>query len=172
MNLKITNPMTNARNVMTDGAFQQAGSVLSAAKQIVREEAQKKTAAEMKVIIDKLQSVSPVSTEEVELIKSWIVGDAEGYLKMENNFQEWLSEYDRLEQSLAGYEKKDCSTDELLELHGILEDATRISYDIANYLENHERIKKIDAVLADGLDEDERDALVKVLKNKLHSSAY
>jgi hypothetical protein len=172
MNLKISNVMVNARNDMTDGAFQQAGCALSAAKQIVREEAQKKTSSQMKAIIDKLRTSDPISDQEASLIKTWIVGDAEGYLEMENDFPSWLSEYDRLVQSLADYEKKDCSSEELLMLRGILDDATRISYDIANYLENQGRVRKLESALADGLDERERDVLVETLFHKLNSQDY
>lgn len=172
MNLNVTKTMANARSVLSDGAFQQAGSALSEAKNIVREEVQQKTSSELKKIIDKLQSSNPMTTEEITLIKAWIVGDAIGYTKMENNFQDWLSEYERLEKSLASYENKDCSPEDLLKLHGILEDTTRVSYDIANFLEKKDRINKFESAVADGLDKDERDILVKVLTGKLQSKNY
>ncbi len=167
MNLGVTKAMANARNTMSDGAFQQTGSVLSKVKNIVREEMQKKTSSKIKEIINKLKSHEPISTEEISLIKIWIVGDAEGYTKMENNLQDWISEYERLEKSLANYENKDCSSEDLLKLHGILEDAIRVSYDIANLLEKRDRINKFESAVADGLDKDERDFLVKILLGKL-----
>ena len=42
MNLNVAKTMAKARNSLTEGAFQEAGSVLTEAKHIVREEAQKK----------------------------------------------------------------------------------------------------------------------------------
>jgi hypothetical protein len=172
MKIEVTKIMINARNAMSEGAFQQAANVLSEVKNIVREEAQKKTSPEIKKIIEKLQSGSPVTTEEIALIKAWIVGDATAYTTMENNFQDWLSEYERLVNSLVAYENKDCSSEELLKLHGILEDAIRVSYDIANFLEQKDRINKFESAVADGLDKDERDILVKMLINKLRSPQY
>ena len=56
MKLDVTRVMKNAKETISDGAFQQAGSALSEAKNIVREEAQKRTSSEIKKIINKLQS--------------------------------------------------------------------------------------------------------------------
>jgi hypothetical protein len=172
MNLEAAKTMANARNSMSEEYFQQAANVLSTANNTVREEIQKRTSSEIKKIINNLQSGSPLTTEEIALIKAWVVGDATAYTRMENDFQDWLSEYERLEKSLAAYEDKDCSPEELLMLHGILEDAIRVSYDILNFLEKKERIKKFESAVADGLNEDERDILVKILINKLESPEY
>lgn len=169
MKLDVTKTMANATEKMSEGAFQQAGSMLSQARNIVREQAQEKSSPEIKKILKKLQTNEQISAGEVALIKAWIVGDAAEYTKMENNFQDWMSEYDRLRKSLAVYENKDCSFEELLTLHGILEDATRISYDIANFLEHRERILKFESAVGDGIDADERDTLINILIGKLQS---
>lgn len=169
MDLGATKAMANAIETMTDGAFQQAGSVLSDAKNLVREEVQKRTSSEIRTIINKLQSSDHLDSEEIDLIKTWILGDAIGYARMENNFQDWISEYERLQQSLISYENTDSSSEELLKLHGILEDATRVSYDIAVFLEKKDRIQKFESAVGDGLDKDERDLLVKLLLGKLQS---
>ena len=169
MKLDVTKTMANAAEKMSEGAFQQAGSMLSQAKNSVREEAQRKSSPTIKKILNKLQSAENLSAGEVALVKAWIVGDASEYTKMENNFQEWMSEYERLKKTLAGYENKDCSFEELLTLHGILEDATRVSYDIAHFLENKERIQKFESAVGDGIDAHERDVLINILIGKLQS---
>lgn len=172
MKLSVTTTMTEARTKMTDEAFQRAASALSEAKNNVREELQQKTSSEIRQIIDKVQSNKPISPKEIDLIKAWIVGDASGYSKMENNFQDWLSEYKRLEEALSTCEKQDCTPDDLMKIHGTLEDAIRVSYDIANFLETQDRIKKFEAAVSDGLDDNERDLLVRVLIGKLESPKY
>jgi hypothetical protein len=169
MYLNVANTMANARREMTDGAFQQAASMVSDAKNVVREEMQRRTASEIATIVEKLEAGDPIDSREIALVKAWIIGDAEGYVETENNLPDWLSEYDRLEQSLARYEGRDCSSDELLTLQGILEDATRISYDIANLLEKQERMKRFESAVADGLDDTERAVLARVLTDKLQS---
>jgi hypothetical protein len=169
MNLNVTKVMADARRAMTDGAFQQAASLVSDAKNVVREEMQRKTSSKVEAIIGSLQSGDPITAGDVALVKEWIVGDAKSYTEMENNLEDWLSEYDRLEACLARYENKDCTSDELAQLQGILEDATRISYDIATFLEKQERMKRFDAAVADGLDNVERETLARVLAEKLRS---
>jgi hypothetical protein len=172
MELSVTNAMANATAAMTDGAFQQAGSALTDASTIVREEIQKKTSSELEKIISKLRSSYEMSSEEIDLIRTWILGDAIGYTRMENDFQNWVSEYERLQKSLLGYENMECSSEELLKLHGILEDAARVSYDIANYLERKDRMNKFESAVGDGLDKDERALLVNLLTVKLQSFDY
>ena len=172
MKLNITIPMVSAKETMSSGAFQQAASALNDAKNIVREEAQKRTSSEVKIIINKLQSNEKLSTDEIALIKAWIVGDASGYTKMENNFQDWVSEYERLQNTLANYEDKECSPDDLLKLHGVLEDAIRITYDIAHYLEKQDRVNKFELVIKNELDKDGRDILAKMLIGRLQSPKY
>jgi hypothetical protein len=172
MNLAVTKAMSDARVAMTEAAFQQAASAASDAKSAVREASQEKMSLEMQDIIDKLKSGDPMTDQEVALIRAWVVGDAESYTKSENNFQDWLSEYDRLEAVLAGFERRECSAEDLLKLNGILEDATRISYDIANFLEKQDRISKFESAVADGLDDRERDLLARTLSHSLQTTCY
>jgi len=141
--------MKNALANMSNDAFQQVGSVLNNNKNEIREVIQKETSTEIKNIIDHLKNKRAISTEELELIKLWIVGDAESYIKMENNFQDWLQEFKRLKMVLKEYDNKECSLNDLFELRGILKDAIRISYDIANFLDNKERIAKFEKAASD-----------------------
>lgn len=164
----INKVMENALANMSNDAFQQVGSVLNNNKNGIREEIQKATSAEIKKIIDNLKNKRAISTEELELIKLWIVGDAESYIKMENNFQDWLQEFKRLGTVLEEYGNKECSPNDLFKLHGILQDAIRISYDIANFLDNKERITKFEKAAGDVSNLD-TDILVRVLSAKLQS---
>jgi hypothetical protein len=160
--------MENALVNMSNDAFQQVGSVLSNNKNDMREAIQKETSTEMRNIIDNLKNNMAISTKEFELIKLWIVGDAESYTKMENNFQDWLQEFKRLETVLKEYDNKECSRNDLFKLHGILQDAIRISYDIANFLDHKERITKFEKAASDVSNLD-TDVLVRILTAKLQS---
>ena len=170
----ITEIMTNARNNPSNDSFQQVGNTLNNNKNIIREGIQNVTSSEINNIISKLQNDKQLVAEELELIKLWIIGDAESYIKMENNFQDWMEEFKRLETALIKYENKDCSIPDLFEIHGILEDAIRISYDIANYLEKKERIEKFLPKLRDTytFSDADRDILIRVLTGKLKSPDY
>jgi len=170
----ISETMTNARNNPSNDSFQQVGNTLNNNKNIIREGIQNVTSSEINNIISKLQNDKQLVAEELELIKLWIIGDAESYIKMENNFQDWMEEFKRLETVLIQYEDEDCSINDLFEIHGVLEDAIRVSYDIANYLEKKERIGKLHSSLSDttALAKKDRDILVRVLTGKLKSPDY
>ena len=172
MGVDISQIMDNALNVMDEGSFQQAAKKLSERKDQAREKMQAKTAKLITDIIRKLADNKPLDTREIDLIKIWIVGDAESYVKMENNFNDWLDEYKRLRSFFKSYGSKECSVEEFLKIHGALEDAIRVSYDIANFIEKRDRIKRFEGAVADGIDREERDILVKVLTSKLKSDEY
>jgi hypothetical protein len=164
----INKVMENALANLSNDAFQQVGSVLNNNKNDIREAIQKETSKEIKNIIDNLRNKMAISTEELELIKLWIVGDAESYTQMENDFQNWLQEFKRLETVLKEYDNIHCSLNDLFKLHGILQDAIRISYDIANFLDNKERITKFEKAASDVSNLD-TNVLVRILTAKLQS---
>jgi hypothetical protein len=170
----ISKTMTNARNNPSNDSFQQVGNTLNNNKNTIREGIQDVTSSEINNIILKLQDEKQLVAEELELIKLWIIGDAESYIKRENNFQDWMEEFKRLETVLIQFENKYCSIDDLFELHGVLEDAIRISYDIANYLEKKERMEKFLPRLSDtrALSDEDKDILIRVLKGKLKSPDF
>jgi hypothetical protein len=167
----ITKAMEEAQASMSGESFQKIGSLLSLNNDIVREEIQKETSKDIKIIIDKLKKDKPISTEELKLIKLWIVGDADSYIKMENNFEDWLGEFDRLKAVLRKHEDKESSVSDLYKLQGILQDAVRVCYDIALFLESKERISKFENASRKLTDKD-KDTLMKVLTGKLQSPHY
>ncbi len=166
--------MENARAKMLDSTFQQAGNVLNENKNIIREEIQKATSEEVKDIISRLNANKELTSEDIDMIELWIIGDAESYTRIENNFQDWLEEYKRLENVIRNYEGNDCTLSDLFKLHGVIEDAIRVSYDIAYFLENKKRIERFESSVknATSLGKEARDFLVSILMEKLQSSDY
>jgi hypothetical protein len=172
MELQVTNIIKKAIAEMTDDSWQASAAQLSASKDAVREYLQEKTSSQIEEIIGKLSQNIPLSVEDIGLIESWIVGDAESYMQMENDCNSWIEESKRLSTTLQTFENKECTLEELFKLSGILEDAIRNSYDIANFLEKKERIQKFKSAVSDGLDEDEKNILIEVLNGKLRSTDY
>jgi hypothetical protein len=100
-------------------------------------------------IIAKLEKNQPLTEEEKQVVRLWVVGDAEGYLKMENNFKEWMEEYRRLQDVIAGYEDKAGSLQEMVEVHGVLEDAIKVADAIAHYIDDKERVTRFNNAMTD-----------------------
>ncbi len=164
----ISHVMEKAKEEIFSGSFMKAAGVLSDSKLAVREELQGETAEKVRGIIAKLKGTEPLTSEDIAYIKLWIVGDAESYTKMENDFESWLSEFQRLKTVLSGYEERQLETSELFKLQGILEDAVRVASDIGNYLEKKERITKFEEAVKDPASLD-RKILEHVLNMKLVS---
>jgi len=145
---EIVAKMASARQVLSDAAFRQAGGLIKEHKDEVREQIQMRTAPQIAAIISKLHADEDITAQDIALIRVWIVGDAESYLNVENDFENWLAEHDRLREILARFtEKSEVEFAELLEIQGVLEDAARVSLEIANYLEMRERVMHFDQIV-------------------------
>lgn len=135
----------------------------------LRELFQKHREGVMKQIINKLRSLKPLSAEEVDLVKKFIVGDAEYYTKIENDFEGWKQELHRL---IGEYEKYGTSSSKLedaLILVGIIRDIRMLLPSIKFFLECAERVKRFEAMASDGVDLGEANILADLLERQLQS---
>lgn len=146
--------------------FNRLGAALVQLKEKIREEIQTATAGDIAEILKKLKDNEPLSPQEKETVGLWVVGDAAGYTKMEDDYPEWLAEFQRLGGVLAAYEGKEDSPRNLVEAHGLLEDAIRVAADLAYFLEKKERVDRFAQAINNLTREDAR-YLVDILKAML-----
>ncbi len=161
----------NMKSVVGSGAsedFSLVGSELVQVKAKVREEIQAKTSEDIKKILKKLESNEPLTPPEKDLVGLWVVGDAEGYTKMEDDFGEWQEEFRRLSGVLESYEAQTPSPQTLIEMHGVLEDAVRVTADITHFLEKKERVERFHSAI-NNLTPDDAKFLVSMIKSMLTS---
>jgi hypothetical protein len=148
--------------------FSEAGVALVKARNAIREELQEMTAAAMKPIIAKLHKNQPLSSEEKDLVRLWIVGDAAGFTKKESDFQEWLGEFKRLGEAIQSVDQMPTSLPEMLDLHGNLEEAVRLAADIQFFLEEKERVGRFEQAIQN-LSASDAELLAGILQEKLSS---
>lgn len=148
--------------------FSRVGSELTQIKGKVREEIQALTADDIARITQKLENQELLSPKERELVGLWVVGDAEGYTKMENDFGQWQEEFRRLSDVLETYEGQEPSPQTMVEVHGVLEDAVRITADISHFLEKKERVERFHSAI-NNMTPDDAKFLVSMLKSMLSS---
>lgn len=154
---------------MQSQKFLDAVVFLSKSKDEAREKWQAMNANKIKQIIGKLNHHSDLSEEDIKNIRYWIVGEAESYAKMENNFNDWVKELERLVAVIKEYESKNLSEDDLIHIQGILlEDAERVCADIGNYLEKKESIKRFEQAISNPQSIDYQ-VLIHILNAKLKS---
>lgn len=134
----------------------------------LREFEQSQLKGDVDKAIRALAAGRPLSREEQAAVRAIIVGDAEAYLKMENNFKEWQTELKRLEGEMERLARSP-NLDAVQELRGVVKDAVRLLPIIRSYAEEKDRLDRFNTAFAH-LDDDNRELLVTLLREKLSST--
>jgi len=149
-------------------AFTKASMDLTQMKNRIRERFQELSAGEITPIIRKLANNEPLSQADKDFVRTWMVGDAESYTRLENNFKDWLSEFTRLTDVLKSYEAKEETLPNLLNVHALLTDTMRVAADISNYLEEKARVTKFEEAIKQ-LNQEDAQLIARLLRAKLES---
>ncbi len=153
------------------GSYERIAGVFDEFERTLREHIQETTEDRISEIINKLRTDDPMSSEDVEYIKLWVVGDADYYTKLENNFGDWVKELERLRNEIIRINDPQPDLPTCSKLRAILQDGLRLIPDIIFFLEQKERVDHFNQATVK-LDREERDLLIKVLNNKLSSKNY
>lgn len=159
-------PTINQNTTIT--ALQQLNQTFTTLYNDLREGIQECTKDEMASLLSKLQNNEDITSQEIELIRLWIIGDALSYIKMENNYEEWIQEAQRLVEAVKSISTKELTPRLMGDLQGITRDATRTLSDITFYKENMERTKKFEESVKN-LTAENKLFLAEMLKAKLQS---
>lgn len=118
---------------------------------------------QLRSMIAKLQAQAILSPGDLSTLESFIVGDAEAYTRLENNFQDWVGELTRLVGVLGGMSNT-LQGSGWLDALGEVEDAHRVLNDICNYLQQKDRITRFRKTIAAGLTPERTQMLIEILK--------
>ncbi len=134
----------------------------------VREVQQAMWATDAKQTIRHLEKGVPLDETDRAVIRTFLISDAERYVALENNYDDWLRELERLVDDL---ERRVHTVDRynIGDLRGALKDAIRLVPDIRNYLDEKRRIDNFEQA-TESLDKQSCDMLVRLLKEQLSSS--
>lgn len=144
------------------------GAVLTTAKNQIREMIQDLTGPQMEAIVKKLEKGAPLTQEEKDYVRSWIIGDAESYTRVENHLQTWLQEFKALQSAVISYEGKEVSVQDLLNLHAVLEDAVRVAANLEGFLEKKERMERFERTIQN-IEQEDTQFIVGILRGQLQS---
>jgi hypothetical protein len=151
------------------GSFQSMTPRLQELSGALREAYQASVAGPVRAVIAKLRAGTALSPDDVALIESFVVGDAQAYTRVENDFQNWVAELARLVQSLTARSDR-LQGPAILDAMGEVEDARRVLGDICNYLEQQERAARYKRTMAKALDPAGASLLVEILERQLASA--
>ncbi len=151
--------------------FHRLSTTLNRFDATMREFIQVETQDRINKIIDKLNKNGQLNSEELDLVRLWIVGDAEYYTKMENNFNDWMKELGRLVAQIEQKQGATLDAETALQLRGSLRDAISVMEDILYFLQQKERIERFEESTQE-LDSEEKRYLSRILSQKLRSQDY
>ena len=141
----------------------------------IRESIQASLRGPITELIRKLKRDEPLSGEDIRAIEKWVIGDAEHYTEIENNFQDWIKECERLSNLLAGYDNPDLNQDEsqLFKLNAFLTDLEFTIDDVIRYIDSVDRIKRFRESIGTGnISPEEKKWLVELIEQQLVSTDF
>lgn len=133
----------------------------------VREIQQSFWVQDAKGTIRRLEKGEPLTDADQSLIRSFLVSDAQAYLRHENNFQDWVQELERLIANLST-RVDTIDRHSIADLRGVLKDAIRLVPDIRNYLDEQRRVERCEQAIK-SMDQGSRTLLLTVLRDQLRS---
>ncbi|MGD2108124.1 MAG: hypothetical protein PVI86_01905 [Phycisphaerae bacterium] len=149
-------------------AFSDFEKFVNEVEAYVREVQQSMWADQAKRAIKALEKGDALSGEDRDVIRTFLVSDAERYVHHENNYGDWKRELQRLMDDLVSRANV-VDRDSIGDMRGVLKDAIRLVPDIRNYLEERQRVDKFQQAL-NTLDQQSKDMLARLMKEQLKSA--
>ncbi|OGS05812.1 MAG: hypothetical protein A3G41_07825 [Elusimicrobia bacterium RIFCSPLOWO2_12_FULL_59_9] len=140
----ITSSIENAKRKDNSDAYRSLTGFLRDAKAEMRECIQELTRESMLEIIQKLESGQGLGAEDIDLVRLWIVGDADSYLRAENNYKDWIRELDRIEGDISAVKNQQIETKNFSRLQALLTDMDRTAQNVFMYLSERERVARFE----------------------------
>jgi hypothetical protein len=152
-------------------AYSNLATTLQRFEASLREYIQHTTKGEINAIMLKLKSAQSLTSDELDKVKLWVIGDAEFYTRLENNFVDWMNELKRLINEINKYQSNDPNIQTASKLRGLLQDGIRVLADIFFFLQQKERIENFTNATEE-ITPEEGMTLARILEQKLRSPDY
>lgn len=152
-------------------AYFHLSSVLQDTDILLREHIQQITEEDINKIIRKLKDGNDLTPNDISRLELWMVGDAQSYSKMENNFADWSKELKRLQEEISKYSASQLDIETVLTLRGLLRDTIGVLGSVMYFLQQKERIQNFKQSM-NQLTPEDKDMLVRLLEQKKKSWDY
>ena len=168
---KLNEDYTATMQQDSGNAYSKLSTIFEELDALARESMQDLTKEEMRNIIQKLEKGTPLTPDEKDQIRLWVVGDADYYAKMENNVGDWKAELQRLMQEINRLETARPDVGTLCKMRGLFRDGARVIADLFFYAEQQDRLKKFNEAIQE-IDAEERGLLIGLLEQKIKSPNF
>jgi len=116
-------------------------------------------------VVGKLQHDQPLTSDDVKTLRSLIVGDADDYLKYDDDFGHAKGELARIVGEIQKLQSSEPSPESLMRLRVLCREAASALVPTVHYLEQKERVKNFDEHVRPPLDSDARRLLEQVIQD-------
>jgi len=146
-------------------------------KNYARETYQDLFRSEMKEIVTKIKTRQQLSTDEIQMIHEFMIGDLETYSSLEIHTKQWVTDIYNILDILQKFKDGEVlqNPKNLLDLQGICMELDHTLKDFENYSHIQERIKRFKRFIGKDplqLTDNERFSLAETLKDMLNSPFY
>lgn len=152
-----------------EGTLQEISLELGEIQDDLREAMQAATSDDMVRVIRKLDNDDDITPEELILIRAWMVSDAEFYVQLENDFDDWISEINRLFSHIHSLNQGELSAQSMGQISGSIRDALRVLADVVYFRQQEKRVQRFERATRT-LDREDKRHLSRLLRQKLRSS--
>jgi hypothetical protein len=140
---------------------------------LAREAFQAKLSDTFKPVLEKLKKGQSLTPDELKMLELLIVGDAEYYLRSENNIENWKAQVRSLIEQIRGIQASQLEdVDGLMRLRAICREALELLPHVAFYLEEKERVHKFQEATSQPLDPEAGQAIAEIIQEKLDSDQF
>jgi hypothetical protein len=158
----------NALAQETAEGFSDFEKYLNEVAAYTREVQQSMWADDARQAINALQKGENLTPQDRDVIRTFLVSDAERYVYHENNFGDWKREFRRLMDDLVS-RSNTVDRNSIADMRGVLKDAIRLVPDLRNYLEERQRVDKFEQAL-NSPDPQSTKMLVQLMTEQLRST--
>jgi hypothetical protein len=116
-------------------------------------------------LLTKLQQERPLTPEDLKTLRSLIVGDADGYLKYDDDFEQSKAELARIIDQIRKLQSSQLTPETLTQLRVLCREATSALAPTVHYLEQKQRVRNFDANVREPLSNDTRRMLAGVIQD-------
>jgi hypothetical protein len=118
-----------------------------------------------KSLLAKLENGTALTPEELSTLKLLMVGDANYYMKYDDDFDRNESELKRIVEEIRKLQATNLDLDRLMHLRVLCREASSVAKPAAFYLEQKERVGKFEAATRKGIDPESAKFLATIVKN-------
>jgi hypothetical protein len=123
--------------------------------------------ASVRPLLTKLENGTTLTADELKTLRSLIVGDADQYLKFNDDFERWRSELDRVLDQIRQVQSSDLGLDAQMRLRVLCEEALGAMAPTVHYLERKERVQRFEEHTSGLLNSDARRVLAGIIKHMM-----